>query len=148
MWIWQAGISMVLRSQRVHWRPGFDESKKIPSCSQTNKEKIEIGQLITSNFSAVFLPGNNYPDLHHLQGIWNLPHKFHLYLVHKMLFYFPIVSSTFQSVIAWRKFGWRIRRRIRKWFRTKLWRFGQIWIIFRTKIKIIVVKKCLQKSWW
>ena len=30
-----------------------------------------------------FLPGNNYPDSHHSQGVWNLPHKFHLYLIIK-----------------------------------------------------------------
>ena len=28
-----------------------------------------------------FLAGNNSPDLPHLQGVWNLPHKFHLYLI-------------------------------------------------------------------
>ena len=24
---------------------------------------------------------NNHSDLHHLQGVWSLPHKFHLYLI-------------------------------------------------------------------
>ena len=24
---------------------------------------------------------NTYPDSHHSQGVWNLPHKFHLYLI-------------------------------------------------------------------
>ena len=24
---------------------------------------------------------NSYLDWHHLQGVWNLPHKFHLYLI-------------------------------------------------------------------
>ena len=28
-----------------------------------------------------FFP-NTYPDSHHLQGVWNLPHKFHLYLIY------------------------------------------------------------------
>ena len=32
-----------------------------------------------------FLPGNNYPDSHHLQGVWNLPHKFHLYLINSFI---------------------------------------------------------------
>ena len=29
----------------------------------------------------ITLPGNEYPDSHHSQGVWNLPHKFHLYLI-------------------------------------------------------------------
>ena len=28
-----------------------------------------------------FLAGNNYPDSPYSQGVWNLPHKFHLYLI-------------------------------------------------------------------
>ena len=28
-----------------------------------------------------FLAGNNYPNSPHLQGVWNLPHKCHLYLI-------------------------------------------------------------------
>ena len=28
-----------------------------------------------------FLAGNNYPDSPHSQGVWNLPHKFHPYLI-------------------------------------------------------------------
>ena len=28
-----------------------------------------------------FLAGNNYADLPHLQGVWNLLYKFHLYLI-------------------------------------------------------------------
>ena len=35
----------------------------------------------TAIFGITFLAGNNYPDWHHLQGVWNLPHKFHLYLI-------------------------------------------------------------------
>ena len=33
-----------------------------------------------------FLAGNNYPDSSHSQGVWNLPNKFHLYLI--LLYYF------------------------------------------------------------
>ena len=29
---------------------------------------------------------NSYLDLHHLQGLWNLPHKFHLYLIYILAF--------------------------------------------------------------
>ena len=29
----------------------------------------------------------NYPDLYHSQGIWNLPHKFHLYLIYNIYNY-------------------------------------------------------------
>ena len=29
---------------------------------------------------------NSYLDLHHLQGVWNLPHKFHLYLIYSLEF--------------------------------------------------------------
>ena len=29
----------------------------------------------------VYLPLHKYPDLHHSLGVWNLPHKFHLYLI-------------------------------------------------------------------
>ena len=32
-----------------------------------------------------FLAGNNYPDSPHSQGVWNLPHKFHLYLINNVL---------------------------------------------------------------
>ena len=28
-----------------------------------------------------FLAGYNYPDSPYSQGVWNLPHKFHLYLI-------------------------------------------------------------------
>ena len=28
-----------------------------------------------------FLAGNNYLDPPHSQGVWNMPHKFHLYLI-------------------------------------------------------------------
>ena len=33
---------------------------------------------------------NSHPDLHHLQGIWSLPHKFHLYFI--FADYFPQLS--------------------------------------------------------
>ena len=29
-----------------------------------------------------FLAGNNYPDSPLSQGVWNLPHKFHIYLIY------------------------------------------------------------------
>ena len=44
-----------------------------------------------------FLPGNNYPDSHHSQGVSNLPHKFHLYLIipfNRINPRAPILSST------------------------------------------------------
>ena len=44
-----------------------------------------------------FLPGNNYPDSHHLQGVWNLPHKFHLYLIVKCFSFFHVRSFTRSS---------------------------------------------------
>ena len=32
---------------------------------------------------------NNHPDSHHSQGVWNLPHKFHLYLIVFTFFWKP-----------------------------------------------------------
>ena len=37
-----------------------------------------------------FLQGNNYSDSHHLQGVWNLPHKLQLYLI---LYFLMLVPS-------------------------------------------------------
>ena len=54
-----------------------------------------------------FLPGNNYPDLHHSQGVWNLPHKFHLYLIVIFIlnYFYSLVSYNFLVSLFVRKFG-------------------------------------------
>ena len=46
-----------------------------------------------------FLAGNNYPDSPHLQGVWNLPHKFHLYLILFTFFYFILNILLFEIVL-------------------------------------------------
>ena len=43
---------------------------------------------------------NNYLDLHHLQGVWNLPHKFHHYLM-----YFYFLSFVLSFIIIFLSFS-------------------------------------------
>ena len=38
-------------------------------------------------FDYVFLFSNTYPDSHHSQEVWNLPHKFPLYLIQMFLLF-------------------------------------------------------------
>ena len=45
------------------------------------------------------LTENNYPDLHHSQGVWNLPHKFHLYLI--LIFYFSLLRFEPTTLPSW-----------------------------------------------
>ena len=45
-----------------------------------------------------FLAGKNYPDSPHLQGVWNLPHKFHLYLFNLKCFIYFLSLLDFQSL--------------------------------------------------
>ena len=40
-----------------------------------------ITSALIATFGITFLPGNNYHDSHHLQGVWNLPLKVHSYLI-------------------------------------------------------------------
>ena len=50
-----------------------------------------------------FLPVNNYPDAHHSQGVWNLPHKFHLYLIMCILLKNFQLGKVSQSTNVWEK---------------------------------------------
>ena len=49
----------------------------------------------------------SYPDLHHLQGVWNLPNKFHLYLIGYQVTLYSIFGQnrtvyTIHTSLTWR----------------------------------------------
>ena len=46
---------------------------------------IESHLFLQKNPFYDFLAGNNYLDSPHLQGVWHLPNKFHLYLIFRLL---------------------------------------------------------------
>ena len=55
----------------------------------------------------LFLPRNsnfwqdNYPDLHHLHGVWNLPHKFPLYLIPVINYIQKYSQVHFENIFFW-----------------------------------------------
>ena len=57
---------------------------------RVRRKQILLNEYQYTPFSA----GNNYPDLHHLQGVLNLPNKFHLYVI---ICYWFIVIKTIKN---------------------------------------------------
>ena len=57
---------------------------------RVRRKQILLNEYQYTPFSA----GNNYPDLHHLQGVLNLPNKFHLYVI---ICYWFIVIMTIKN---------------------------------------------------
>ena len=51
-------------------------NKYLSPCEQSEKGGSQFNWKKKS-----FLVGNNYQGFPHLRGVWNLPHKFHLYLI-------------------------------------------------------------------
>ena len=70
---------------------------------QTNEKKPyqpnTMNKQLLQPQKKTFWGGNNYPDSHHLQGVWNLSHKFHLYLITIGCFWTLIFSQFF---ILWK----------------------------------------------
>ena len=73
-----------LRTGRTEWAEIFWGEKSLQLLAA--RAVFESLFFLQKQLIYGFLAGNNYPDLPHSQGqrVWNLPHKYNLYLIFKL----------------------------------------------------------------